>query len=485
MKRQYLTIAILALLLPALLRGLWYYRGFPSARPEVATPDYASFSRPAVAINTPDLENVEQLGGTVLLDTAHYNQFTLSEIDALASAIRARGGNIKMIVDPLLLENELKSSSAYITVSPTLPFFEYEAQALKNFTERGGKILVFTDATRYFLGFDYISGNPIPYGDVNAANSLLKLWDISVNNDYLYNTEKNEGNFRNVLFDDFAKNELTFGLSEVALYGARSVESASGLILLQGAETNLSSTDDAHDPNAGGAVLSEDETVAAFGDFTFLSPPYSTYIDNAVLIQNMADFILSGERAANLDVFPYLFKGKTVKVYVSSELEKSSSLISAMGTMQSTMRFLNYKLEFVDDLPTSGDAIIIGSFEATDEFDAYLKKADVEIDSDVLSTVAFGDVSRSGNGLLLFNATNKGNTLVMLADTPDDIISLLGVMGYSGLSSCLTSDQVAVCSVGSGDYYYDDYSGEETPAETTTEGSTEQAPEEATPTPSG
>ena len=483
MKRQYITIAILALLLPALLRGLWYYRGFPSQRAEIATPDYASFSRPAVAVNTPDLGDVEQLGGTVLLDTAHYNQFTLSEIDALASAIRARGGNLKTIIDPLLLENELKSSSAYITVSPTIPFLEYEAQALKNFTERGGKILVFADATRYFLGYDYISGNPIPYGDVNAANSLLKLWDISVNNDYLYNTEKNEGNFRNVLFDDFGKNELTFGLSEVALYGARSVESASGLILLQGAETNLSSTDDAHDPNAGGAVLSADETVAAFGDFTFLSSPYSTYTDNATLIQNMADFILSGERAANLDVFPYLFKGKTIKVYVSSEFEKTSSLISAMGTMQSTMRFLNYKLEFVDDVPTSGDAIIIGSFDATDEFDAYLKKADVEIDSEILSTVVFGDVNRSGNGLLLFDAAKKGNTLVMLADTPDDVISLLGVMGYSGLSSCLTSNQVAVCSIGSGDYYYDDYS-EETSTETTTEESTEPTPE-VSPTPSG
>ena len=140
MKRQYITIAILALLLPALLRGLWYYRGFPSQRAEIATPDYASFSRPAVAVNTPDLGDVEQLGGTVLLDSAHYNQFTLSEIDALASAIRARGGNLKTIVDPLLLENELKSSSAYITVSPTIPFLEYEAQALKNFTERGGKI---------------------------------------------------------------------------------------------------------------------------------------------------------------------------------------------------------------------------------------------------------------------------------------------------------------------------------------------------------
>jgi hypothetical protein len=483
MKRQTIYIALAALILPILLRVVWFYQGLPASRPEIATPDYASFSRPAVAINTPDLEDIQQVGGTVLLDGAHYNQFTLSDIEALTSAIRARGGNLKTIMDPLMLENELKSSSAYISVSPTISFTETEVQALRNFTDRGGRIMVFSDATRYYLGFDYISGNPIPYGDVNAANSLLKLWDISINNDYLYNTEKYEGNFRNVLFDDFAKNELTFGLDEVALYGTRSIESDSGSILLQGPETNLSSIDDAHHPKAGGAVLSEDGSVVAFGDITFLAPPYSTYTDNAALIQNMADFILSGEQAPSLDVFPYVFKQKTVKVYVSSELEKTSNLVAALGTMQSSLRYLNYKIEFVDSIPTSGDAILIGTFEAPDEFDDYLKKADVEIDTDILSSVAFGDVSRSGNGLLLFTEMNKGNALVFMAETSDDVISLLGVLGYSGLSSCLTSEQVAVCSVGSGDYYYEDTSSDTT-TETTTDGSTESTPE-ATATPSG
>ncbi|MEY2819381.1 MAG: hypothetical protein RL275_2844, partial [Chloroflexota bacterium] len=188
--------------------------------------------------------------------------------------------------------------------------------------------------------------------------------------------------------------------------------------------------------------------------------------------------ILSGERTANFDVFPYIFNDKTVKVYVSSDLEKTPELVAALGGMQSTMRSLNYKLEFVENVPTSGDAIIIGSFEATDDFDGYLKKADVEIDTDILSTLAFGDVSRSGNGLLLFDSAKKGNTLVMLANSSDDVISLLSVMGYSGLSSCLIGDQVAVCSVGSSDYYFDDTSSD------STEEPTEATPE-VSPTPSG
>lgn len=485
MKRQYLYIAIAALLLPALLRGLWFYRGVPSERGEISIPDYASFSRPEAAVNTPDMEDVDQLGGTVLLDGAHYNQFALNEIDSLTAAIRARGGNLKTITDPFALENELKSASAYITISPNLAFLETEVLALKNFAERGGKILVFTDATRIYLSYDYISGNPIAIGDVNAANSLLKSWDITVNNDYLYNTVRNEGNFRNVLFDEFGKSELTFGLDKVALYGTHSVESASGVILLENAETSLSSIDDAHDPNAGGAVLSEDESMAVFGDFTFLTPPYSTYTDNATLIQNLADFILTGKQTASLDVFPYLFTQNTIKVYVSSELEKTPSLIAALGSLQTNLRTLNYKIEIVDDMPTSGDAVLIGLFDAEEEFDTYLKRADVEIDGGTLSTVALGDVNRSGNGLLLFDATQRGNTLTMLADSEEDLITLLGAMGYNGLSSCLTSPQMAVCSVGYGDSSYDYEDTSET-FEETPEGTTESTePVEATPTPSG
>ncbi|NWF63425.1 MAG: hypothetical protein HXY38_03880 [Chloroflexi bacterium] len=487
MKRQYLIIAILALLLPALARAAWFYRGDPPQRPEIATPDYASFERPQAPVNTPQTSDIEPVGGIVLLDAAHGNQFNLSEIDSLAAAIRARGGNLETVSDALQLETSLKYASAYITVSPTLTYSVYETRALKDFTDRGGKLLVFVDATRYYLGFDMISGNPIPYGDVDAANSLLKMWDISVNNDYLYNVEKNEGNFRNVIFDQFGKSELTFGLNDVALYGARSVESDSGLILLQGSENTLSSKDDAHDPTAGGAILSEDGSVAAFGDFTFLSAPYSTYTDNAILIQNLSDFTLSGETTASLDVFPYLFTGETVQVYVSSELEKDPTLVNGLGSLQTTMRALNYKVEFVEDVPSSGDVIIIGLLDSTDEFNTYLKKADVDIEFNLISTVEFGDIRRAGNGLLLFNAGAKGNTLAVLAETPEDLLALLGVLGGdNGLDACLTSEQVAVCGVGYGSSYeYDSY---EEPAaqepEQKTE-STEPSREEVTPTPGG
>ncbi|MBE7434849.1 MAG: hypothetical protein HS100_13110 [Anaerolineales bacterium] len=486
MKRQTIVIAILALILPMLVRGLWFYRGVPQ-RSEIATPDYASFERPQAPINTPDLEDIEQMGGTVLIDGFHGNQFTLNEIEALTSAIRARGGNVETVSDSLALESLLKTAAAFVSVSPSITFTQYETTLLENFAERGGRILVFIDATRNTLYFDYITGNPIAYGDANAANSLLKQFDIAVNNDYLYNTESNEGNFRNVLFDEFGKSELTFGLKEIAFYGSRSVGTDSGLLLLQGSKTNFSSLNDAHDPNAGGAALSADGNVAAFGDFTFLSAPYSTYTDNASLIQNLADFALSGVQSKSLDLFPYIFTQKTVQVFVSPDVEKDPSLITALGGLQSSLRFLNLKLQFVDDIPSSGDAILIGSFDATEDFDNYLLKADVEIGDESIDTVAFGEIGRFGNGLMLFASGDKGNTLVLLAGSPEDIVSLIGVASYNSVSSCLTSETVAVCSVGSGDSYLYGETTDEFSDESLTD-SADQSIEselEVTPTPGG
>lgn len=487
MKRQYIIIAILALILPALVRGLWFYRGLPAQRGEIPTPDYASLTRPQAAVSTPDVEDIQALGGKVLIDGFHGNQFIPNEIEALTSAIQERGGSVDTIIDSISLESQLKQASAFISISPSYYFAPYETQMLKAFADRGGRILVFTDATRNILFYDQFSGNPIAYGDSIAANSLLKLFDISINNDYLYNTATNEGNFRNVLFDDFGKSELTFGLSEVALYGTHSVESPSGLLLLQGAESNLSSLDDAHDPDQGGAALSADGNVAAFGDFTFLSSPYNTYTDNATLIQNLADFALAGERSRTLANFPYLFTEKTVQVYIAQDMIKTTELVTALGTLQSAMRYLDVQLEFVEDMPRTGDAILIGSYETLDEFETLLKKFDVTIDGgDYISTTEFGEVGRYGNGLLMYDAGTKGNTLVLLADTPEEVVSMINLAGSGGLYSCLSSDRLAVCSVGFGGDYYGS-SDEETFDETSTE---EASPEgeatpEVTPTPGG
>lgn len=482
MKKEYFYIALAALLLPILVRAFWFYRGVVD-RPEIATPDFASFTAPQAPVNNAvNDDDVEKLGGVVIIDQAHGNQFSMTDITPFTSAIQQRGGKIETLNDTFSLDFQLKYASAFISISPTSSYSAFEIQSLQNFAERGGKILVFTDPTRNFISIDFVSGNPIAFGDANAANSLLKFFDITVNNDYLYNTQENEGNFRNVFFDEFGKSELTFGLKEIALYGTHSLESASGLILLGGSESNLSSMNDAHNPNQGGAVLSQNGNVVAFGDFTFLSSPYNTYTDNATLISNLADFVLTSEQELTLQNFPYIFTDNTVNVYISPDLNKNTSLITALSGLQSSLRFGNIEINFVDEIPSSGDTIIISTFSLDEDTQAIANKFDVEFNS-TIQTVEFGEISSSGTGIFLFDSTSQNNTLVILAGSEDDVIAMMGLVSSGSINSCLTSEHVAVCSVGFGD----DFGGGFFEEESFEEFPSEEIPTdvEATPTPSG
>lgn len=453
MKREYLYIALAALLLPILARSVWFYRGVAD-RPEIATPDFASFAAPQAPVNaaTHD-EDIQQLGGIVIIDTTHGNQFSMAEINSFTSAIQARGGEV--LTSDFSLDAQLKYAKAFVSISPTFPFSSFEIEMLKNFAERGGKILVFTDATRNTITFDFLSGNPSAIADSNAANSLLRTFDITINNDYLYNTQDSEGNFRNVFFDQFGKSELTFGLTQIALYGTHSVESSSGTILLQGTETNLSSSNDAHNPNQGGAVLSQNGNVAAFGDVTFLSSPYNTYTDNTKLISNLADFALAGEQQLTLQNLPYLFNSKTVNLYIAPDLNKNTDLINALANFQSSLRLINIELEFVDSIPNSGDTIIISTFSFDDKTQAIVNTFGMEFGFSV-TTLEFGEVSSSGTGFILFEATSRGTTLILLAGSQQDVIALMGVASGGNISTCLSSEKIAVCSVGFGDSFFSD-----------------------------
>ena len=119
MKKGYFYIALAALLLPFLVRAMWFYRGVAD-RPEIATPDFASFSAPQPPVNSNNNdEEVKQLGGTVVIDAVHGNQFSMNEIVSFTSAIQARGGKVETAVDAFSLETQLKYASAFVSVSPT------------------------------------------------------------------------------------------------------------------------------------------------------------------------------------------------------------------------------------------------------------------------------------------------------------------------------------------------------------------------------
>jgi hypothetical protein len=201
--------------------------------------------------------------------------------------------------------------------------------------------------------------------------------------------------------------------------------------------------------------------------------------DNAVLIANIADFALGGERLITLANFPYLFTQKIVQVYPTSEIELNAETIAALGGIQQALGSAGIGIKVVDKAPRGGDTLVLGTFTPSDDLADFTEPFGVEVGEDESAIIVkkFGEIGRSGNGLLLFEQGKGGNTLTLLADTQEDLLLLVATIGSGSLSSCVLQDHLAVCSVGSGSSYS---SSEATPEGTAT---AEPASGEATSTP--
>jgi hypothetical protein len=456
MNRKLFWITLAFLVLPMLLRFIWLFPGFAFPR-TIATPDYADLKMPVAPVSTPQVEAIKQLGGTVIVDDAHTNQFQPTEIQTLTDALDQRGARVVFASDESLLASQLKFASSYVVISPSLAFSSDDIRLVRDFVSRGGRLAVFTDATRGQVQYDF-SGNPVGNSpDVNNANPVLEPFGININGDYLYNLVQNEGNFRNVFFTSFGKSDLTWGLNKIALYGTHSVETDSGLALFVGDEKTFSSATDSTPPKDSGqgwaaAVLSKDGNVFAAGDFTFLMPPYNTVSDNSTLINNIADFLLSGQRKDVLADFPYIFNDTTVDILPTSNVQLTAGMTSSLSKLQARLAATNTEIKVIKDNPSDNDLIVLGTYSSSDDLTKYVEPFNVKMDdtSEFVEIPQLGKIGRSGNGLLLFNHSDKGTTLVLLAETVDDVTTLMDTLSSGDLSGCVLQGNVGVCSIGFG-----------------------------------
>lgn len=460
LKRYQIWIALAVLVLPVLARGLSFYQGIPS-RPEIQAPDYAAASLPQPPISTPvPAEGLPETaaapsGQVVVVDYSHGNQFDPSEIQALVSFLTGRGARVEFDNGYPYLSTRLKYASAYIVISPRYSFTAEEVTFVGQFIQRGGRLIVFTDPTHGIVDYSPSSGNPVMLSDVSAANSLLAPFDIAFENDYLYNLVNNEGNFRNVLFAKFSANDLTKGLSQVAFYGVHSVNAQSGKPLISGDKNTLSSRTDSSENAAtvsgeglAAAVLNAGGNVLAIGDFTFMLPPYNQVADNNLLLGRITDFALGGTRTHALADFPYLF-GRQAHLLVVGDLQLTADLLAPLAYLQKVLRMSDTSLSIAPEVVAGSDTIVIGLLTPSEDLDRFIEAFKLGLDEpDSVIVPGFGQVGRTGVGLMLFKPSVNGNTLILLTDIPEDLPMLINLLADGYMSSCVIQNNIGVCSIG-------------------------------------
>ena len=447
--RNRILLVIALFVLPIALRALFFYQ-FPYWNNAIQTPDYASYSipePPTASAKIPPTAAVAD-GKVILIDDAHSNQFQPDDLEPLVTALGVRGARVEFDKGDKPLQSKLKYAGAYIIFSPGESYTADQILQIQQFVANGGRLIVFTDPTHSLVQYDSL-GNPTIFPDANYANPVIAPYGLSFVNDYLYDLKKNEGNFRNVEFTNFAQGPLTKDLKMVVFYGTHAVETQGGTTLLNGSADILSSLTD----RGGGLspmALGANGQVLAAGDFTFLTDPYNQVADNDLLLAHLADFVIGGRRTPRLANFPFVFQ-QPVSLTTSGGLSLSSGLLAPVAVLQQALKAVNIPLSVSDQASPDGDSIVLGTFNSSPDLAAYLQPFGISLaDPDTIDLPGFGTIEKSGTGLLLFDHGPKTNTLILLAGSSTDLPALIKLVASGNLSACVVQGDTGVCSLSSG-----------------------------------
>ena len=499
----YLSVFLLLLVIPSGVRLLRYYNWRDVDR--IQPPPYAPENVPQVP--TPAMAafvDEPQTGkGLVLLDQAHENSFTADEISYLDGRLSARGYEI-LPYSGGELATALRPVNAFVVITPLRPFSREEIQAVSDFVARGGRLLLIGDPTRFnlILDEDPLSFNFTFETDRLPLNSLANEFDIIFNDDYLYNTVENEGNFRNIILKEtgFADTALLTELEQIVFYGSHSLQvGPTGSVLLAGDDNTWSSATDRPGELALAATSREGQ-VLALGDVHFLFAPYYTVFDNSRFIAHIADFLTeTTSRRFVLADFPYFFGGPVSLVYTGAP-DLGPDAFDEIIALQEAFRQVDQDLMLASAPDPDGDTLYLGLYNQSEEVAELLASADIALtidppllvtevissgsgetagatdeaapaeeegaemaaaadesqaaEADLIRVIesSLGNVQMSGTALILLHEQNGRRSLVVLAGSGDGLenavnrlLDLIPFDAAPALAGCLLQDNLALC----------------------------------------
>jgi hypothetical protein len=233
-------------------------------------------------------------GKTVLVDVGHQNGITETEMEPLVSTLTENGHQVRFYRGQRASLNEsLRSADAFVVASPRQRFTSDELAGIEAFTDAGGRLLVMGDppSVRISGGLLFGLGSVQPTGPRTTA--LGSTYGVAYGSGYLYNMETNDNNFKSVFAEPASNGDLAAGVDRVVMREAAPLRTADATRVLVGSDgTHLSTT---RDPGRY-AVLARNGNVAAVGDTEFISRENAYDADNEVLIGNLADFLVDGEK---------------------------------------------------------------------------------------------------------------------------------------------------------------------------------------------
>jgi hypothetical protein len=379
--RRVAWIALALLVLPTLVRFIWYYRGRYQP-PELPVIQEFPVELPPLEFQ-PDVREPVGTAGRVLIDFAHRNNLDIDDIAPLRDRLVMYGATVEAF-DGLDfdLSSQLVGATAYVVLAPTYRFTESELESILDFIADGGKLLMAADPTRPVPddtppGYIDLYSTLFPESAIPAVNSLANEFGVVYFDDYLYNLGENAGNYRDVYFriGDLDHSLMT-GVDEIILFASHSMR-VEGVPLLQGDEDTLSPLRMGEKDLVAGALVA-DERVLALGDITFMQPSYHTRSDNDRFMSNIAAWLAEDEREWDVRDFPFLYSNPVALVQLAGEIV-DPRLVNRMDGLRSRMEMADLSIELRESPESGEDALILGVFSELDQVIDDLTAAGIHI----------------------------------------------------------------------------------------------------------
>lgn len=235
-------------------------------------------------------------GKTVLVDVGHQNGVSKTQLEPLLSTLVENGHQIRFYRGQRQSLNEsLRSADAFVVASPQQRFTSDELAGVEAFTDAGGRVLVMGGPPSVRISGGLLFGIGSFEPTAPRTTDLASTYGIAYGSGYLYNMQENDNNYKSIYAEPSSDGGLADGVERVVVRDAVPVRTGSGTRVLVGADgTHLSTTRD----SGQYAVLARSQggNVTAVGDAGFVSRENAYDADNEVLIGNLADFLVNGEK---------------------------------------------------------------------------------------------------------------------------------------------------------------------------------------------
>ncbi len=370
-----ILLALVLLALPLVGRWIYFYDGqyLPD---EVARPDLSQVQASLFQPQTFADGEISAAPGTVLVDLAHANRVRMAELNVLQARLAARGQQLEPITEAGDLAQKLRYAQSLIIISPGLDWTPDEIDQVQRFVDKGGRLLLTTDPTRFIVLYDEWDQYAGLDHDAPHINDLAARFGLTFQADYLYNTSENAGNFRNIWLNDFATDPLTQGLERLVFLAAHSIVSDEPALIVAGGETQSSTSEVDQDLTVG--LLAANDQVLALGDFTFMTEPHNTLYDNDRFIANIADFLSNAQREYQLADFPFFFGDQTDLVYTGEPL-LDSGLLEGGSTLQNLFSQAGKVLTVRATEDDARETLLVGLYTQASEVTPLLERAGVTL----------------------------------------------------------------------------------------------------------